>query len=100
MNDPGDRRARASFLHGAEILSKLHHSNVVRLIRSGAEGNQLFMVMEFIDGENLAELTSPEAIAKAKLAITTAQSDVINAQTTFVPINPFNGSVFYRLAIP
>ena len=31
--------------------------------------------------ENLAEMTSPEAIANAKLAITTAQSDVITAQT-------------------
>ena len=30
--------------------------------------------------ENLAELTSPEAIANAELAITTAQADVINAQ--------------------
>jgi HlyD family secretion protein len=30
--------------------------------------------------ENLAELTSPEAIASAKLAVTTAQSGVINAQ--------------------
>jgi HlyD family secretion protein len=31
--------------------------------------------------ENLAELTSPEAIANAKLAVTTAQTNVINAQT-------------------
>ena len=31
--------------------------------------------------ENLAELTSPEAIANAKLAVTTAESDVTNAQT-------------------
>jgi HlyD family secretion protein len=31
--------------------------------------------------ENLAELTSPEAIANAKLAITTAETNVINAQT-------------------
>jgi HlyD family secretion protein len=30
--------------------------------------------------ENLAELTSPEAIANAKLAVTTAQADVTNAQ--------------------
>jgi len=30
--------------------------------------------------ENLAEMTSPEAIANAKLAITTAQADVTNAQ--------------------
>jgi HlyD family secretion protein len=30
--------------------------------------------------ENLAQLTSPEAIANAKLAITTAQANVINAQ--------------------
>ena len=31
--------------------------------------------------ENLAEMTSPQAIANAKLAITTAQTDVINAQS-------------------
>ena len=31
--------------------------------------------------ENLAELTSPEAIANAKLAVTTAETNVINAQT-------------------
>jgi HlyD family secretion protein len=31
--------------------------------------------------ENLAELTSPEAIANSKLAVTTAQTDVTNAQT-------------------
>jgi HlyD family secretion protein len=30
--------------------------------------------------ENLAELTSPEAIANAKLAVTTAQANLINAQ--------------------
>jgi HlyD family secretion protein len=30
--------------------------------------------------ENLAQLTSPEAIANAKLAVTTAEADVINAQ--------------------
>ena len=33
--------------------------------------------------ENLAELTSPEAIANAKLAITQAKTDVINAQYNF-----------------
>ena len=32
--------------------------------------------------ENLAEMTSPEAIANAKLAITTAQKQVTDAQTT------------------
>jgi HlyD family secretion protein len=31
--------------------------------------------------QNLAELTSPEAIANAKLAVTTAQTDQINAQS-------------------
>jgi HlyD family secretion protein len=34
--------------------------------------------------ENLAELTSPQAIADAKLAITTAQKNVIDAQTTLL----------------
>jgi HlyD family secretion protein len=33
--------------------------------------------------ENLTELTSPEAIANARLAVTTAQTNVINAQTTW-----------------
>jgi HlyD family secretion protein len=32
--------------------------------------------------ENLAEMTSPEAIANAKLAVTTAQKQVIDAKTT------------------
>jgi HlyD family secretion protein len=31
--------------------------------------------------ENLAEMTSPEAIANARLAVTTAETDVINSQT-------------------
>ena len=31
--------------------------------------------------ENLAELISPEAVANARLAVTTAETDVINAQT-------------------
>ena len=30
--------------------------------------------------QNLAQLTSPEAIANAKMAVTTAETDVINAQ--------------------
>jgi len=40
--------------------------------------------------ENLAELTSPQAIANAKLAVTTAQKDVINAQ------NALNNTQYWK----
>ena len=57
----GDRRVLASFLHGAVVLARLKHPNVVRLIQGGAEKKQPFMVVEFVEGSNLRELISQRA---------------------------------------
>jgi eukaryotic-like serine/threonine-protein kinase len=51
-----DRRLRQSFLHGAEILAKLHHPNVVRLIKAGYYEDEAFMVLEYVEARNLREL--------------------------------------------
>lgn len=51
-----DRRLRAMFQHGAEVLARLHHPNVVRLIKAGVLNDQPFTVVEFIEGVNMREL--------------------------------------------
>jgi len=52
----GDRRLRGMFQHGAEVLAKLRHPNVVRLIKAGVLQDQPFMVVEYIDGLSMREL--------------------------------------------
>jgi eukaryotic-like serine/threonine-protein kinase len=52
----GDRRMRAIFQHGAEVLAKLRHPNVVRFIKAGAVQDQLYSVVEYVDGMSMREL--------------------------------------------
>ncbi|HMO51119.1 MAG TPA: serine/threonine-protein kinase [Kiritimatiellia bacterium] len=51
-----DRRIRNSFLHGAEILSRLHHPNIVRLIKAGLFHDEPFMALEFVEAKNMKDL--------------------------------------------
>ncbi|MBN1269103.1 MAG: serine/threonine protein kinase [Kiritimatiellae bacterium] len=51
-----DRRFHKSFLHAAEVLAKLHHPNIVRLIRTGRDGPTPYMVIEYVDSRNLRDL--------------------------------------------
>lgn len=51
-----DKRVRAQLLHGAEILSKLHHPNLVRLIKAGTFQDEPFTVLEYVEARNLREL--------------------------------------------
>lgn len=52
----GDRRIRAAFQHGGDILARLSHPNIVRLVRSGVVQEQPFMIVEYIDGQNMRDL--------------------------------------------
>lgn len=53
----GERRMRAAFAHGAAVLQKIHHPNVVRFVRAGmSEDHQLYTVLEFVEGHNMREL--------------------------------------------
>lgn len=51
-----DRRMRAAFQHGGEILAKLSHPNIVKLVRSGIFQDQPYMVIEYVDGPSMREL--------------------------------------------
>ncbi len=49
-------RARRSFFHSAEVMSKLNHPNIARLIKTGYEGHTPFMVLEYIESRTLRDL--------------------------------------------
>ncbi len=50
------------FLHEIEIQKNLSHSNLVRFLGSGRDGNVHYMVHEFIDGGDLRELFHREGV--------------------------------------
>ena len=45
--------ARARFLREAQLTSKVRHPNIVDITDMGNEGGQAFLVMEFLEGEDL-----------------------------------------------
>ena len=51
-----DRTLRKRFLHGAEVLHKLDHPNIVRLIETGRQGAAPYMVLEYVEAKTLREL--------------------------------------------
>lgn len=51
-----DRRIRNSFLNGATILSKLHHPNIVRLIKAGLFQDEPYMALEYVESRNMKDL--------------------------------------------
>jgi eukaryotic-like serine/threonine-protein kinase len=53
----GERRMREAFAHGAAVLGRIHHPNVVRFVRAGmTEDHQLYTVLEYVDGHSMREL--------------------------------------------
>lgn len=55
-----DRRV-ARFLREVRLCARLHHPNIVRLVDSGQTAErQLYIVFEFVPGENLADLIARE----------------------------------------
>ncbi len=53
------------FQREVKLAERLAHPNVVRVLGSGVEGGQYFMVMEFIEGESLVE----QLLAKSGLPV-------------------------------
>lgn len=51
-----NRRVVKSFMHGAEVLSKLHHPNIVRLIKAGRYKGESFIITEYIEARNIKDL--------------------------------------------
>lgn len=56
LRDDGDPRSAARFEREAQILASLHHPNIVVVFDTGIDGEDRFIVMEFIEGPTLREL--------------------------------------------
>ncbi|MFH0880723.1 MAG: serine/threonine-protein kinase [Lentisphaerota bacterium] len=50
------RSLRKSFFQSAEILGRMHHPNIVRLIKTGYEGKLPYMVLEYIDSRTMRDM--------------------------------------------
>ena len=58
-------RARQRLLREAEVLRRLHHPNVVRLLDVIDEGDEIVLVMPYLPGGNLAERVAQHGPAPA-----------------------------------
>ena len=64
-----DARRNAALLDEARSVSRLHHPNLVPIFDVGEEDGDPYLVFEFVDGPNLAELITKEGrIAPARTA--------------------------------
>jgi serine/threonine-protein kinase len=52
-----DAQRRQRFVQEAKAASALNHPNIVTIYEAGSEAGQDYLVMEFIKGRTLAELT-------------------------------------------
>jgi len=51
-----DPRFRSMFLDEARIAARIEHTNVARILDLGEEGELLYLVMEWVDGDSLSQL--------------------------------------------
>jgi serine/threonine-protein kinase len=51
-----DQRFRRMFLDEAKIASRIEHVNVAQILDLGEQAGQLYLVMEWVDGDSLQEL--------------------------------------------
>src|SRR5688572_31823974 len=56
-----DARLRKQFEHEARLLAQLHHSALPRVMDYFSEGERVFLVMQFIAGEDLAEIIARQS---------------------------------------
>lgn len=69
------KEAAARFAREARVAARLQHPNVVAIYDFGEEGDQLYLVMELVEGETLAQ-----RLARGDFPGTTAALDIV-AQT-------------------
>ncbi|MFL5307567.1 MAG: protein kinase domain-containing protein, partial [Polyangia bacterium] len=50
----GKPTARARFLNEAKLAARLKHPNIVEIVDAGEEGDRAYLVMELLEGEDLA----------------------------------------------
>ncbi|MEZ4250354.1 MAG: serine/threonine-protein kinase [Polyangiales bacterium] len=65
LREPDDADRRARFLREAQVAAAIRHRNVVEILDVGEEDDHVYMVMELLEGESLAEhlLRGPMTVA-------------------------------------
>src|SRR5262245_40872343 len=51
----GDEVFRARFVREARLAARVVHPNVVQIYDTGADGSSLYIAMEYVEGESLAD---------------------------------------------
>jgi len=60
LHGTADEMTTARFQREARVIAQLQHPHIVNLIDFGDAGGQLYLVMEFIDGETISSLSKRE----------------------------------------
>ena len=73
VDDDGDGATADRFRAELQASGRLNHPNIVTIYDGGQDGDQLFLVMEPVDGESLAELVRREGPLPATRAVAIAR---------------------------
>lgn len=79
MWDAAGPRARERLKREAQAMARLAHANVVRVHDVGTHGDQIFLAMEFIDGQTLREWSEPRTWREALAACIDAGRGLVAA---------------------
>ena len=84
------KEAAARFAREARVAARLHHPNVVTVFDFGEENDQLYLVMELVPGETLAQ-----RLARGDFPGTTAALEIV-AQTADALASAHRAGVIHR----
>jgi tRNA A-37 threonylcarbamoyl transferase component Bud32 len=76
----GDRAAAKRFLREMQSLSRLDHPNIVRALDAGEDNGRLYLVMEFVEGTDLATLVKDKGALPLALACDCARQSALALQ--------------------
>ncbi|MEV6767965.1 ADP-ribosylglycohydrolase family protein [Nocardia sp. NPDC051030] len=68
----GERETRLRFEREADVVAQLDHPNIISVYDRGAEGEQLWIAMQFVDGVDCASLESVAPERAVQIIVQTA----------------------------
>jgi serine/threonine-protein kinase len=76
----GDRAAAKRFLREMQSLSRLDHPNIVRALDAGEDNGRAYLVMEYVEGADLARLLKDKGALSLALACDCARQAALALQ--------------------